>query len=77
MSVKIYSTPGCPYCNATKEFLRKNKIKFKDIDVSKDSKVAEEVVKLSGQSGVPVTFSGKKFVVGFNQEKLKELLKIK
>jgi glutaredoxin len=38
-----------------KDFLKKNKIKFEDIDVSKDHKAAHEMIEKSGQTGVPVT----------------------
>ena len=74
--VKVYSTPTCPYCKLAKEFLKKNKIKFRELDVSTDKKAAEEVVKKSGQRGVPVLDIGGKIVVGFNEEKISKLLGI-
>ena len=75
--VKVYSTPTCPWCIRTKEFLKKNKISFKDIDVSSDKKSAEEMIKKSKQIGVPVIEVDGKIIVGFNEEKLKKLLSIK
>lgn len=77
MVVKIYTTPTCPWCKKTKEFLRVHKIKFKEIDVAKDQKAAQEMIKKSGQQGVPVVDIDGKIVVGFDEEKLKKLLKIK
>lgn len=76
MEVKIYSSPLCPWCKKVKEFLTENKIKFKDLDVSKDPKIAQESINKSGQAGVPVTVIDNKVIVGFDEDKLKEALKL-
>jgi len=65
--VKVYSTPTCPYCVMAKQFLKENKITFTDVDVSVDSKAAQEMIDLSGQMGVPVIVIGKQIIVGFNK----------
>lgn len=75
--IKVYSTPTCPWCIKTKEFLKKHKIKFENIDVSTDVKGAKEMVKKSGQMGVPVIDANNEIIVGFDEEKLKRILKIK
>jgi glutaredoxin 3 len=75
--VNVYSTPTCPYCKMAKEFLTKNKIKFKDINVAEDKKQAAHMMEISGQTGVPVIEIGDDVVVGFDKDTLSELLKIK
>ncbi len=75
--VIIYSTEFCPWCRRTKEFFKEHEIKYKDIDVGKDAKKAMEMIKKSGQQGVPVIEIDGEIVVGFNETKLRELLKIK
>ncbi|MEM2955033.1 MAG: glutaredoxin family protein [Candidatus Nanoarchaeia archaeon] len=77
MKVIVYSTPTCPWCDRLKSWLKENKIAFKDIDVATDEKAAQEMIKKSGQIGVPVTEIDNNIVVGFDVKKLKELLKIK
>ncbi len=77
MIVKVFSTPACPYCHMVKDFLKKHNVKFKDIDVSKDSKAAREMIEKSGQMGVPVTEINGKIIVGYNVPALKEALKLK
>ncbi|MCH7568164.1 MAG: glutathione S-transferase N-terminal domain-containing protein [Nanoarchaeota archaeon] len=77
MTVKIYSTLSCPWCKKTKEFLKEHKIAFKDIDVGANKKAAQEMIKKSGQTGVPVLDINGTIIVGFNEEKIKEALKIK
>jgi len=73
--VIIYSTKTCPFCIAAKEFFKKNKIKYKNYDVNTNKKAAEEMIKKSGQQGVPVIFVDEEMVLGFNEGKLTELLK--
>ena len=52
--VKIYSTPTCPYCIRAKQYLKENAVNFEDVDVSTNEEAAEEMIKISGQMGVPV-----------------------
>ena len=72
--VKIYSTPVCHWCTKAKEFFKEHKIKFKEIDVSKDHKAAQEMIKKSGQMGVPVIEIGSKIIIGFDEEEVRETL---
>ena len=74
--VKVYSTPVCPWCNKTKEFLSENNVKFNELDVSSDQKAAKEMFKKSGQMGVPVTEVDGEIIVGFDKPKLKKALKL-
>ncbi len=75
--VTVYSTPTCSWCNTLKAYLRKHRIRFTDLDVSKDQNLAEELVRRSGQRGVPQTDIGGEIVVGFNQARINELLQIR
>jgi len=77
INVKVYSTTQCPWCYKLKDWLKANKIAFEDIDVGKDMKMAREMIKKSGQMGVPVTEINGEIVVGFDIARLKKLLKVK
>lgn len=74
--VKVYSTPSCPYCVTLKNFLKEHKIQFEDIDVSQNEIAQKEMIDKSGQMGVPVIDIEGTIIVGFDQERIKELLKI-
>ncbi len=74
--VLVYSTPACSWCNTLKGFLRKHHISFTDIDVSRDEEAAREMVRKSGQQGVPQTEIAGEMIVGFDQKRIKELLEI-
>ncbi len=72
--VLVYSTQSCPYCTMVKDFLKDKKIDFEDIDVGTDHDKAEEMVKKSGQMGVPVIDIEGEIIIGFNKEKIEEAL---
>jgi len=74
--VLIYSTPTCPYCTMAKEFLKENKVPYKEFDVSKDRDKAQEMIEKSGQMGVPVIDISGTIIVGFDKEKMKKALKL-
>ena len=75
--VKIYSTPTCVYCKTLKEYLASHNIAFADIDVSKDEKELETMIKDSGQMGVPVVDIDGEIIIGFDKAKIDKILKIK
>lgn len=74
--VKVYSTPTCPYCVRAKQFLTDNNVEFENIDVSADQQKSEEMVKISGQMGVPVIDIEGEIIVGFEKEEIKKALDI-
>ena len=75
--VKIFITPACPYCFTLKEFLKEKGIEFEEIDVSKDEKSREEMIKKSGRLEAPIIEIDGQIVVGFDKEKICKLLNIK
>jgi glutaredoxin 3 len=75
MKVTIYTTPTCGYCTQAKRFLTRQGVPFVEKNVAADRKAAMEMVRLSGQQGVPVISVDGQVVVGFNQPRLMQLLK--
>ena len=75
-SVTVYSTPSCSWCNTLKTHLRKNGIHFRDVDVSRDPSAAEDLVRRTGQQGVPQTDINGEIIVGFDKTKINRLLEI-
>ncbi len=76
MTVTVYSTPTCPYCHMAKDFLKANKVEFADINVAVDSNAAKEMIKKSGQNGVPVLDLNGKIIIGFDKDAIKKALKL-
>jgi len=76
MTVKIYTADACPGCKKTKEFLKANKIKFIEINITSNQKAAKEMIEKSGQFGVPVIDVNGEVITGFNKAKLKGVLNL-
>ncbi len=75
-SVIVYVSEWCPWCHKAMDFLKKHKIKFEARDVDED-RFADESLRKSGQTGIPVIDIDGKIITGFDEPKLKEVLKIK
>jgi len=73
-NIKIYSTPTCPFCVRAKQFLKENNIVFEDIDVSSNPQAVEEMIKVSGQMGVPILDIDGEIIVGFDKERISQTL---
>jgi len=73
-SVTVFSTPTCPWCARLKAYLREKRVPFKDVDVSRDTRAAEQMVQRSGQMGVPQAWIDGQVVVGFDRKRVDTLL---
>lgn len=74
MDVKVYSTPTCGYCHQVKKFLKDRGVLFTEVDVSRDQAAAREMVKRTGQQGVPVIDVDGQLIIGFDRPRLETLL---
>ena len=69
-NIKVYSTPTCPYCIRAKSYLKEHNIPFENIDISSDENGLTEMIKISGQMGVPVILIDGDMIVGFDQTRI-------
>ncbi len=76
-SVEIYSTESCHFCHLAKDWLTEKNIPFTDYNVGADQEKRKEMVEMTGQLGVPVIKIGDEVMIGFNEEKMAELLGVK
>lgn len=76
MNIRVYSTPTCPWCTVAKKYLSSKNIEFQDVDVSTNRDAAMEMVKKSGQRGVPVIEIENNIIVGFDQNQIDKLLNL-
>ncbi len=76
MSVIVYSSSHCPWCEKVKEFFTENKITFEVRNAQENTQYAQELFQKSGGYAVPVTDIDGTVIIGFNVKKLKEALKI-
>lgn len=76
MTVTIYSTPSCHFCAAAKSFFKEHAIEYTEHNVAEDLEKRKEMIEKTGQMGVPVIVAGDDILVGFDEEKLREVLSI-
>jgi glutaredoxin-like YruB-family protein len=74
--VIVFSTPTCSFCNMAKKYFREKSIRFRDVDVSRDPAAARDMVRRSGQQGVPVIDIGGRIVIGFDRVKIDKYLNL-
>lgn len=74
--IVVFSTPQCPWCSKVKTYLKKQGYRFKDVDISRDTKAAQDVVRKTGQTGVPVILINNRPIVGFNKKEIDRMLGI-
>lgn len=72
MDIKVYTTPNCTWCKKLKEWLKKNKLSFQELDISENDNYRDEVIEKSGQMAVPMSDIDGKVIVGFDEKALME-----
>ena len=75
-SIVVYTTPTCTFCTAIKNYLGSVGVSYREIDVSRDQQAAQEMVRRSGQQGVPQTLIDGRLVIGYDKKKIDELLEL-
>jgi glutaredoxin-like YruB-family protein len=72
--VKIYTTPTCSYCQQAKAFFKEKNVEYTEYDVSQDAQKQQEMIERTGQMGVPVIQIGDEYIIGFDKNKISQLL---
>ncbi|MBL3593900.1 MAG: glutathione S-transferase N-terminal domain-containing protein [Synergistaceae bacterium] len=76
MTIKavVYVTSTCPWCHRLQEYLTRRGVPYETVDVGSGADKIEEVRKISGQMGVPVTLLDDLVIVGFDRDAIDEAL---
>ena len=74
--VVIFTTPTCGWCTRAKQYFRKHRIRFTEVDVTRDQRGAQDMIRRSGQRGVPVILIGNQAIVGFDKPRVDSMLNI-
>jgi glutaredoxin-like YruB-family protein len=72
--VIVFSSPTCVWCTRAKTYLRGRGVPFRDVDVSRDPAAARDLVRRTGQMGVPVIEIDGRPIVGFDQARIDSAL---
>jgi len=72
--VRVYVTDTCPWCTRVKSYLRQHHVSFSEVNVQHDESAAREMVRRSGQQGVPQVDIDGRMIVGFDKARIDSLL---
>lgn len=72
--VIVFSSPTCVWCTRAKNYLRSRGVPFREVDVSRDPIAARDLVRRTGQMGVPVIEVDGRPIVGFDQAQIDNAL---
>ncbi|MCX7955592.1 MAG: hypothetical protein N2593_00560 [Patescibacteria group bacterium] len=78
--IKLYATMSCPYCKMEASWLDSKKVKYDHVYVDLNPIAGEEMIRKTGQMGVPVTEivydnNEEEYIIGFDKTRLEEILK--
>lgn len=71
----MYTTRTCPFCKMQKDYLNSKNVQFEEILVDEHPDVAQKMIEISGQMGVPFTVIEKndgqrENILGFDQKRI-------
>ena len=72
--VVVFSTSSCSWCRRAKRYFRENRVPFKEVNVEKDPAAVRDLVRKTGQTGVPVIKIGGAWIVGFDKGRIEKEL---
>ncbi|NBI28460.1 glutaredoxin family protein [Chengkuizengella marina] len=72
--ITVYTTNTCPYCLMLKNFLNEQGLPFEEINLQNDAGAAQKLIKTTGQLGVPQAEVNGEWVLGFDRNKILELI---
>ncbi|MDD3641754.1 MAG: glutaredoxin family protein [Candidatus Caldatribacteriota bacterium] len=80
MKIKMYGLTTCPHCKNALKFLESSEVEYEVTwldELSKEDrqKTMQDMKNISESYSVPLVVKGDKWVLGFNKEKLEELIK--
>ncbi|MFC2074641.1 glutaredoxin 3 [Bdellovibrionota bacterium] len=67
MEIKVYTTAYCGFCRRAKQLLKSKGIEFKEVDVTEDEEMRNELIELTGQRTVPQIFFDDQLIGGFQE----------
>ena len=72
--VILFSTSTCSWCRRAKRYFKEQRVPFREINIERDPDAARDIVRKTGQTGVPVIKIGGAWIVGFDKDRIdKEL----
>ena len=72
--VTVYTAKQCPYCVLVKNFLFDQEIPYKEVDVTSNPEIVQQLIQKTGRMGVPQTEVNGQWVVGYDPNAIMKAL---
>jgi glutaredoxin 3 len=73
--ITLFTTPSCHWCRTARAYLDGRGLEYREVDIVKDRRGRQEMVRMTGQSGVPVIRVGEHAMTGWDHNEFERLLK--
>jgi glutaredoxin 3 len=73
-SITIYSSPSCHWCRVAKRYIEGKGLDYREVDIISDPRARQEMVRMTGQYGVPVIKVGERAMTGWDKTEFERLL---
>ncbi|MEI7632344.1 MAG: glutaredoxin family protein [bacterium] len=72
--ITVFTTTTCAYCVMVKQFLSLKGKEFKVVNLDDNPKMRQSLYEKTGAMTVPITQIGDQYVIGFNRQRLAEIM---
>lgn len=73
--VKMFVAAHCTQCDEAKKYLKDKAVAFEEVDLTSNKEATATLAAKTGYSVLPQIQIDNQFVVGFDRQKLEEILK--
>lgn len=72
--ITVFTSPSCHWCRVAKRYLESRGLRYDEVDIITDKRGRQEMVRMTGQYGVPVIRVGHRAMVGWDKAEFESLL---
>ena len=72
--ITVFTTKTCAYCKMVKQYLTLKGKEFQEVDLSENPEKRQELINKTGALTVPIVQVGDEFIVGWNRQRMAELV---
>ncbi|MBF0708610.1 MULTISPECIES: glutaredoxin domain-containing protein [Bacillaceae] len=74
--VKLYTQPACPPCEFVKNYFQMHEVKYELLNIKENVAARNELIHDHGSMSTPTIVIDGEVIIGFEQERIDELLNI-
>jgi glutaredoxin 3 len=72
--ITVYTSPACHWCRVAKRYMESKGLPYREVDIIADKRGRQEMVRMTGQYGVPVIRVGERAMTGWDKAEFERLL---